>query len=372
MGDYVTNTHNIVLRGTDGADQTDIHRALLDYLGIRDVCRDYMDGITPFWRINVLRTRGEATGVCHVYVKDQQHFNILTTSSRLEEEKREKEFAARTGIDKEKKEVVDEEPEAASKVDPFAEGTRVNWADVEFDEDDLCQTVEDVVKVEDPVVEIWRDSHLDIINRSNDDTPRAEIMPAWIQTDTGEDKCHNIVMVRNLPDLWGETVIKHYFSFFCEDPVTLNYRGVNSNNQPVYDTYPFVYMFDSKQTAYVRFDPSTREAQAAILGAMKNIPGSIMMLAPTHVLPSLESYGKVNYKNVSPKQPSRSRSPKVRTSSKLSDSGERSTEVKGEVKSVAKGEVKTVAKPVNKKQKTKYKKKVTIVDNDGFVTVGRR
>ena len=87
------------------------------------------------------------------------------------------------------------------------------------------------------------------------------ISPAFVQ-DIDEKYCRNVLCARNVPMWITEKDLKSAFVPYVSDsktPISRKSKGVK-----VTDTYPFV-CINEKRVAFITFNPSTRDAQFALL-----------------------------------------------------------------------------------------------------------
>ncbi len=94
-----------------------------------------------------------------------------------------------------------------------------------------------------------------------------EVSPAYV-TSPDDGHCHSILVARNIPSWVSERELKRRFALYTSDPTTKFKRRVNRKD--VTDTYPCVTIVNkSCRLAFVTFDPSTRDAQFALLMTRK-------------------------------------------------------------------------------------------------------
>lgn len=87
------------------------------------------------------------------------------------------------------------------------------------------------------------------------------ISPAFVQ-DLEDKYCHNVLCCRNVPSWITEKDLKAVFTPYASNSITKVKRKFK--NKEIKDTYPFVTINDNR-VAFITFDPSTKDAQFALL-----------------------------------------------------------------------------------------------------------
>ncbi len=95
-----------------------------------------------------------------------------------------------------------------------------------------------------------------------------EVSRAYTRT-VDDGKMSNVLCARQVPSWVPPQDFKEHFTYCADDSRVKIKRKISGSDNHVYDTYPFVDLIDSKdpryKTAFVTFDPETRDAAFSLL-----------------------------------------------------------------------------------------------------------
>lgn len=236
------------------ADEKQVNKCFLDFMArFRTKLKKTLD--TTFI-INLVRNReGTSLGICYVWVKSPEIYNVLTGKNM-------------DGT--ERYELIDDPNWQPTGVPSLTLDPNRSWADqVEEEEENTCPQIKRVLppllKIDDYLYTEEQQKILENKHAYEEDyevPSHGEIspFPAFVE-DVNDSYAHNVICIKNIAEWITNKDIKDKFATFVSNPTMVKRRS--ENGEIINDTYPYV-VINHKRIAFVTFSMQTREAQFAL------------------------------------------------------------------------------------------------------------